>query len=93
MELEPKQESNEVRLLSLDGLRRAVSSRRASKREGWRKDRLSFYPLNDRGGPVALEPSSDAALGTLATIELNKINGRPLDEGLYPGQLNDPNSP
>lgn len=59
----------------------------------WRRDRLSFFPLNDRGGPVSLSPSADSALGTLAQIELNDRNGREPDFGLKPGQLDDPNSP
>ncbi len=59
----------------------------------WRRDRLSFFPLHDRGGPVSLSPSADSALGTLAQIELNDRNGREPGFGLKPGQLDDPNSP
>lgn len=59
----------------------------------WLRDRLSFVPLYDRGGPVSLSPSADGPIGTLARIELNARRGRPLDFGLEPNQLNQQDSP
>jgi hypothetical protein len=68
-----------VSLLSLRGLTRAFHRQVDIRFDGF--------------GPVARDTGEDSALGTLAQIELNNLAGRPLDQNLYPGQLDDPHSP
>lgn len=84
--------TDDSKLLSFKGIARAIKQVRHG-RSGWKLDLLSFRPLHDRGGPVALSAGADGPIGTLARIELNHQEGRPPEDGLPPDALNQPGAP
>ncbi len=77
--------------ISIKGLVRAIFPRKTNP--DWHLDTLSFRPLNDRPSPVSGVPSADGPIATIARIELNAKNGLPLDYGLPPNALNQPDAP
>lgn len=64
-----------------------------NRRRGWKLDLLSFRPLHDRPSPISTTASATGPIGTLARIEMNARAGRPLEDGLPPDALNQPNAP
>ena len=78
--------SEELHLAS-QGLSRARSYKDQTK------DRLSFWPLLDRGGSISVSGSAGGPIGTLARIELNELDGLPPGDGLPEDALQQPGAP
>jgi hypothetical protein len=51
-------------------------------KDDWSDDSTSLSPLYDRGGGISIYSGPSGPIGKLARIELNRIEGRELNDGL-----------
>jgi hypothetical protein len=56
----------------------------ASEPPPWANDRVGYWPVSDRGGPMSeyIGPGDQGMIGVLAKIELNQEDGRDPGAGL-----------